>query len=57
MKATPDIQAEHRLLREVSALVDSGVLPSTLKQTLGKINAENLDGPTKSWRAAIRSGR
>jgi zinc-binding alcohol dehydrogenase family protein len=39
---TSDMQAQHRLLCEVSALVDSGVLRSTLKQTLGRITAENL---------------
>jgi zinc-binding alcohol dehydrogenase family protein len=39
---THDMHAQHRLLREVSALVDSGVLRSTLKQILGRITADNL---------------
>jgi zinc-binding alcohol dehydrogenase family protein len=39
---TPDMLAQHQLLSEVSALVDRGVLRSTLKQTLGCINAQNL---------------
>jgi zinc-binding alcohol dehydrogenase family protein len=39
---TFDMQAQHRLLRDVSALVDSGVLRSTLTQNLGRITAQNL---------------
>lgn len=39
---TPDVQAQHRILREVSELVDSGVLRSTLTQNLGLIDVENL---------------
>jgi zinc-binding alcohol dehydrogenase family protein len=39
---TADMDAQHRLLREVSALVDDGVLRSTLTQSLGRITAENL---------------
>ena len=39
---TPDVQAQHRLLREVSVLVDRGVLRSTLTKNLGRITAENL---------------
>ena len=39
---TADMDAQHRLLREVSALVDDGVLRSTLTQNLGRITANNL---------------
>jgi NADPH:quinone reductase-like Zn-dependent oxidoreductase len=39
---TRDMQAQHRLLREISQLVDSGVLRSTLTQNLGLIDAGNL---------------
>jgi len=39
---TKDMDAQHRLLSEVSALVDAGVLRSTLTQNLGRISAENL---------------
>ena len=39
---TPDIQAQHGVLAEVSRLVDSGAIRTTLTETLGKINAKNL---------------
>ena len=39
---TPDIQAQHKLLNEVSRLVDTGAIRTTLSKTLGKINAANL---------------
>lgn len=39
---TDDMQAQHRLLNEVADLVDAGVLRSTLRDTLGTINAANL---------------
>jgi NADPH:quinone reductase len=39
---TPDIQAQHALLNEVSRLVDAGAIRTTLSETLGKINAGNL---------------
>src|SRR6266446_4012766 len=50
---TKDMDAQHRLLSEVSALVDAGVLRSTLTQNLGRISAENL----RKAHAAIESGR
>jgi len=50
---TDDIDAQHRLLKEVSALVDAGVLRSTLTQNLGRISAENL----RKAHLAIESGR
>ena len=39
---TSDMQVQHRLLREVSELVDDGVLRSTLTRKFGRITAENL---------------
>ena len=50
---TPDMAAQHRLLDEVSALVDAGVLHSTLKQLLGRIDADNL----RLAHALLESGR
>jgi NADPH:quinone reductase-like Zn-dependent oxidoreductase len=41
---TADMEAQHRLLREVSALVDAGVLRTTLTHASGPITAENLRG-------------
>jgi len=42
MFETSDMAAQHELLNEISALVDAGVLRTTLAQTLGPINAESL---------------
>lgn len=39
---TPDMIEQHRLLAEVSALIDSGVLVTTLTERAGKLTAENL---------------
>ncbi|MBC9209366.1 zinc-binding alcohol dehydrogenase family protein [Roseomonas aerophila] len=39
---TADMAAQHRLLSEVSALLDAGVLQTTLTQESGPINAANL---------------
>jgi zinc-binding alcohol dehydrogenase family protein len=39
---TRDIHMQHQLLREVSALVDDGVLRTTMTHNLGRINADNL---------------
>lgn len=39
---TADIAAQHALLNEVSALVDKGVLRTTLADTMGTICAANL---------------
>jgi NADPH:quinone reductase-like Zn-dependent oxidoreductase len=39
---TADMDAQHRLLREVSALVDDGILRSTLTQNLGRITVKNM---------------
>ena len=49
---TPDIQAQHDLLNEVSALVDAGTLKTTMTKNLGTINAANL----KKAHALVESG-
>ena len=50
---TEDMVAQHRLLSEVSALVDLGVLRSTLTRNMGRIDAENL----REAHREIESGR
>jgi NADPH:quinone reductase len=40
--ATADMIAQHRILGEVSALVDAGLLRTTFRQEMGPINAANL---------------
>jgi zinc-binding alcohol dehydrogenase family protein len=52
MFMTPDIQAQHVLLNEVSALVEAGVLRTTMTQNFGAINAANL----KKAHAQLESG-
>ncbi len=42
MFETPDMVAQHRILDEVSALVDSGLLRTTMTRSEGPINAANL---------------
>jgi zinc-binding alcohol dehydrogenase family protein len=39
---TPDMQAQHELLKEAARLVDAGTLATTFKESLGRINAANL---------------
>jgi NADPH2:quinone reductase len=39
---TTDITAQHKLLNEISELIDAGTLKTTLGQNLGTINSENL---------------
>lgn len=51
--ATPDMIEQHRLLNEVSALVDAGLIKTTFNEHYGKINAENL----KRAHAFIESGK
>jgi zinc-binding alcohol dehydrogenase family protein len=53
MFETVDMQKQHALLNDVSQLVDSGVLKTTLNERYGKINAENL----KRAHALIESNR
>jgi NADPH:quinone reductase len=45
--------AQHKLLDEVSELVDAGLIRTTLAETLGNINATNL----KKAHMLIESGR
>lgn len=50
---TPDMLAQHQLLDEVAALVDAGVIRSTLGEHFGSINAYNL----KRAHALLESGK
>jgi NADPH:quinone reductase-like Zn-dependent oxidoreductase len=50
---TPDMVAQHRLLNEVAALVDAGVIVTTLAEELSPINAANL----RRAHALVESGR
>ena len=49
---TPDMQAQHTILTEVSRLVDAGAIRTTLSETLGTINAGNL----KTAHARLEAG-
>jgi zinc-binding alcohol dehydrogenase family protein len=42
MFGTPDMIKQHELLQRVSALIDQGVIRTTLGEHFGRINAENL---------------
>src|SRR3989440_89798 len=50
---TPDMDAQHRLLNEVAAMVDAGTIRTTLAENLGPINAANL----RRAHAMVESGR
>jgi len=50
---TPDMAEQHRILSEVAALVDAGVLRTTLREEFGTIDAANL----RRAHAAQESGR
>ncbi|WP_431858189.1 zinc-binding alcohol dehydrogenase family protein [Azospirillum sp.] len=50
---TPDMVEQHRILSEVSALVDSGVLRTTRREDFGAITAANL----RRAHEAVESGR
>ncbi|KQP96725.1 zinc-binding alcohol dehydrogenase family protein [Methylobacterium sp. Leaf117] len=50
---TPDMDQQHRILTEVSRLVDAGLLRSTFREEMGPINAANL----RRAHAAQESGR
>ena len=50
---TRDMVAQHELLEETAALVDAGVLHSTVAENLGRINASNL----RQAHALIEQGR
>jgi zinc-binding alcohol dehydrogenase family protein len=51
--ATSDMIAQHNLLNEVAALVDSGVIRTTLGEHLGRISAANM----KRAHALMESGK
>jgi zinc-binding alcohol dehydrogenase family protein len=53
MFETEDMIAQHNLLNEVAALIDAGVLRTTLSERLSPINAANL----KKAHALIESGK
>ena len=50
---TPDMDAQHRLLNEVAAMVDAGTIRTTLADNLGRINAANL----RRAHAMVESGQ
>jgi NADPH2:quinone reductase len=50
---TPDMISQHHLLNDVADLIDKGVLRTTLDQTFGTINADNL----KRAHALLESGK
>jgi NADPH:quinone reductase-like Zn-dependent oxidoreductase len=50
---TADMEGQHRLLCEVSSLVDAGVLKSTMAQQMGSITVENL----RSAHQVVETGR
>ena len=50
---TPDMIEQHRLLNEVSRLVDAGSIRTTLAETVGTIDAANL----RKAHAMVESGR
>ena len=50
---TKDMEEQNRILTEIARLVDTGKIRSTLTETLGLINAENL----KKAHALIETGR
>jgi zinc-binding alcohol dehydrogenase family protein len=50
---TPDMERQHEILNEVARLVDEGKIRTTLTETFGPINAENL----KKAHAFVQSGR
>jgi NADPH:quinone reductase-like Zn-dependent oxidoreductase len=50
---TPDILEQHKLLDEVSAMVDAGKVKTTMTQNYGAINAANL----KRAHAVIETGK
>ncbi len=53
MFGLPDIAEQHRLLAEVAAMVDAGVIRTTLTETMGPITAANL----RRAHALIESGK
>jgi zinc-binding alcohol dehydrogenase family protein len=50
---TPDMIEQHRILRNISTLIDEGLLRTTLTKVAGRINAEHL----RAAHAEIESGK
>ena len=50
---TPDLIEQHRLLTEVAAMVDAGVLRTTLNGEHGRIDAAHM----RALHALLESGR
>jgi zinc-binding alcohol dehydrogenase family protein len=50
---TADMDAQHKLLNEVAAMVDKGTIRTTVAESFGKINAANL----RRAHAQVESGR
>jgi zinc-binding alcohol dehydrogenase family protein len=50
---TPDMAAQHRSLKEIAALVDAGVLKTTVTQVRRPLNAESL----RAAHGTVESGR
>ena len=53
MYVTPDMIAQHRLLNDVAAMIDDGIVVTTLAREFAPINAANL----RAAHALIESGR
>lgn len=51
--STPDLLTQHQILTDLSRLIEQGQIHTTLKQSFGKINAENL----KQAHALLESGK
>lgn len=51
--STPDLQAQHHILTEVAALVDNGVVQTTVAEHYGRISAANL----RRAHALLESGK
>ena len=51
--STPDLLSQHQILTDLSRLIEQGQINTTLKQSFGKINAENL----KQAHALLESGK
>ena len=58
VEAVADIAEQHRILSEVAAFVESGVLRAMARENFGAINAANLRRAHvagESWRAIDKS--
>ncbi len=57
MYKTADLTAQHQLLNRIAEMLDEGMIQSTLKQTLGPINAETLTQAHQQLREARTLGK